>query len=183
MDEFETGNQFVCRKLGLSLFSADSRVRLALNEMKADYVSVERLLQGIQSTRSAHEAAQFALALETNPFFRAVSGGSSWETFANAERHNENTPDFEVKKFPVSTLDTWWSSKSVLAQPAKGSTESPELMQARRYLMCVNAKLKMPDSEFAPMPRGVGGLAITEGVSRQTFSASVRKHIRRLNSS
>lgn len=59
--------------------------------------------------------------------------------------------------------------------------ESKEQRQARRYQMCVDAKLDMPDNDYATLPRGIGELAKREGISRQAFSEDVKAHIARMS--
>ena len=69
----------------------------------------------------------------------------------------------------------------VQAAPASHSKESQEQRQERRYKMCIDAGLKMPDNDYATLPRGIGDLATREGIKRQSFSEDVKAHIRRLN--
>ncbi len=59
--------------------------------------------------------------------------------------------------------------------------ETPEQRQERRYQMCIDAGLKMPDNDYATLPRGVGELAKREGITRPAFTEDVKKHINRLN--
>lgn len=59
--------------------------------------------------------------------------------------------------------------------------ESTEARRARRYQMCLDAGLKMPDDDYGPMPRGIGMLAKQEGISRQAFTEDMKMHINRLN--
>lgn len=73
------------------------------------------------------------------------------------------------------------SPEPVQAAPANNAKESPEQRQARRYQMCIDAGLKMPDNDYAPLPRGIGELARREGITRPAFSEDLKKHINRLN--
>lgn len=59
------------------------------------------------------------------------------------------------------------------------TSESSEERQARRYQMCIDAKLKLPTNDYAPLPRGIGKLAKLEGITRQGFAADVKKHLNR----
>ena len=57
--------------------------------------------------------------------------------------------------------------------------ESQITRQARRYQMGIDADLKMPTDDYAPMPRGIGKLAEMEKITRQSFTEDVKAHIRR----
>jgi hypothetical protein len=63
------------------------------------------------------------------------------------------------------------------------SNETKEQRQARRYQACVDAGLTMPQNAFGKLPAGIGELAKKEGkgISRQSFSEDVKKHIDRLS--
>lgn len=50
-------------------------------------------------------------------------------------------------------------------------------LNRRRYQMCVDAGLTMPDNDYASLPRGIHVLAKRERISTQAFSKSVKKHI------
>lgn len=52
---------------------------------------------------------------------------------------------------------------------------------ARRYQMCIDAGLTMPDTTWANLPDGVGQLAKQEKISTQAFSKSVKAHIATLS--
>lgn len=58
--------------------------------------------------------------------------------------------------------------------------ETAEERQARRYQICVDAGLSMPESDYAPLPRGIGKLAAQEGITRQSFAEDLKAHCRRL---
>lgn len=59
--------------------------------------------------------------------------------------------------------------------------ESKVERQARRYQMCIDAGLTMPDNDYSPMPRGIGEVATREGIKRQSFVEDVKAHINRMN--
>ena len=61
--------------------------------------------------------------------------------------------------------------------------ESPAQRQERRYQMCVDAGLPMPDNQFRTLPKGIRELAAREGISRQAFAQDVKAHIGKLHSS
>jgi len=65
------------------------------------------------------------------------------------------------------------------ATPVRGSVESQIARQSRRYQMGIDADLKMPTDDYAPMPRGIGKLAAMEKITRQSFTEDVKAHIRR----
>ena len=65
------------------------------------------------------------------------------------------------------------------ATPVRGSVESQIARQSRRYQMGIDADLKMPTDDYAPMPRGIGKLAEMEKITRQSFTEDVKAHIRR----
>lgn len=53
---------------------------------------------------------------------------------------------------------------------------------ARRYQMCIDAGLTMPDTTWPNLPDGVGQVAKQENISTQAFSKSVKAHIATLQS-
>lgn len=57
--------------------------------------------------------------------------------------------------------------------------ETQDARQARRYQMCLDAGLSMPDNDYATMPRGIGAVAKKEGITRQAFVEDVKAHINR----
>jgi hypothetical protein len=63
------------------------------------------------------------------------------------------------------------------AKAAKVSKESAAERNRRRYQMCVDAGLNMPDNDYAALPDGIKDVAATEGISRQALSNSVKAHI------
>ncbi len=54
---------------------------------------------------------------------------------------------------------------------------SPAALNRRRYQMCIDAKMELPDNDYATLPRGINVLAKREGITTQAFSKSVKKHI------
>lgn len=67
-----------------------------------------------------------------------------------------------------------------LAPEPQDAPESAEHRQARRYQLCIDARLIMPTDDYAHLPRGIGKLAESEGITRQAFSEDVKAHIRRM---
>ena len=59
--------------------------------------------------------------------------------------------------------------------------EVPEDEPRRRYQMCIDAGLEMPDNDYAKLPAGINLLAEKEGISKQAFSKSVKKHLATLS--
>lgn len=63
--------------------------------------------------------------------------------------------------------------------PVVAKYEPKEQRQDRRLGACETAGLVMPDSYRGRLPDGVGRVAATEGVTRQTFSADVKAVLKR----
>lgn len=59
----------------------------------------------------------------------------------------------------------------------KVTKESAPERNRRRYQMCIDAGLTMPDNDYAVLPDGIKDVAAKEGISRQAFNKSVKKHI------
>ena len=82
---------------------------------------------------------------------------------------------------PGELLQAWFEAQGVgvgVEQPAP-AVESAEARGDRRLKMCVDADLPMDKAAIHRLPDGVGDIADREGVSRQTFSADVKKALRR----
>lgn len=73
---------------------------------------------------------------------------------------------------------------AVVAAPSPVVTLSADEIksqrQARRYQACVDAGLILPSDDYGAMPRGIGKVAERLGITRQTLTADVKAHIRRL---
>ena len=61
--------------------------------------------------------------------------------------------------------------------------ETARQRRARRYQMCIDAGMALPDNDYASLPRGIGEIAKREGIKRQSFAEDVKAHIRHLNAS
>jgi hypothetical protein len=59
-------------------------------------------------------------------------------------------------------------------------TPTQQQRRARRYQICIDAGLTMPQNDYSPMPRGVGAIAKQEGITRQAFVEDIKAHIRTL---
>jgi hypothetical protein len=88
----------------------------------------------------------------------------------------------------AAIVDSWLAKQKQLhrvepfIQVTKVSgKEAPEERQARRYQMCIDSGLLMPNNDYAHLPKGVGKLAKQEGIRTASFSQDVKKHIRRIN--
>lgn len=68
--------------------------------------------------------------------------------------------------------------QAVQASHARATTEQ---RRARRFQMCIDAGLKMPDNDYAPLPRGIAEIAKQEGITRQSLAEDLKAHIRRLH--
>lgn len=64
--------------------------------------------------------------------------------------------------------------------PAGRTKETAEQRQNRRYQMCIDAGLKLPDNDYARLPSGISDVAAQEGITRQAFSEDVKAHINRM---
>jgi hypothetical protein len=98
----------------------------------------------------------------------------------NAWLAGEGLAQIEGEGLPVSPSATTQPAP-VPEAVAPAADESQEVRQARRFQMCINAGLEMPDNDYASLPRGIGALAKREGIKRQSFTEDVKAHIRRLN--
>lgn len=63
------------------------------------------------------------------------------------------------------------------AKAVKVTKESAPERNRRRYQMCIDAGLDMPDNDYAVLPDGIKDVAAKEGISRQAFNKSVKAHI------
>ena len=61
--------------------------------------------------------------------------------------------------------------------------ETAQQRRARRYQMCIDAGMALPNNDYASLPRGIGEIAKREGIKRQSFAEDVKAHIRHLNAS
>jgi hypothetical protein len=68
---------------------------------------------------------------------------------------------------------------TALNQSPTPDLEPAHVRQARRYQMCLDAGLPMPKDDYSAMPRGIGKVAESEGILRQSFTQDVKAHIRR----
>ncbi len=76
---------------------------------------------------------------------------------------------------PVSSIKDGVALGS--SRAVKLPDELPHERNERRWQMCVNEGLVMPDNDYKHLPRGIGVLATRESISQQAFSKSVKKHI------
>lgn len=68
----------------------------------------------------------------------------------------------------------------VQAEQASHARATTEQRRARRFQMCIDAGLKMPGNDYAPLPRGIAEIAKREGITRQSLAEDLKAHIRRL---
>jgi hypothetical protein len=61
------------------------------------------------------------------------------------------------------------------------SPQTAEQRQADRYRACVDAGLLMPSDDYVHLPRGINDVAMGLGITRQSLSADVKAHIRRMS--
>lgn len=70
---------------------------------------------------------------------------------------------------PTSTAPGWTLTK---AQPK----ETSEQRQAQRWRMCIDAGLKMPSDTFSHYPRGIGKIATSLKITRQSLIEDLNKY-------
>lgn len=63
-----------------------------------------------------------------------------------------------------------------------GTTMGTAKRQEERYRACVKAGLSMPSDDYSHLPRGIGKVAKSLGITRQTLAEDVKAHIRRMSS-
>jgi hypothetical protein len=111
--------------------------------------------------------------LQFDPFIpdvltrQLVMEGFSLQSRATGGEEEEEEEIFDEDETTVSTPPT--------AKPSV--RESPAALNRRRYQMCIDAKMELPDNDYATLPRGINVLAKREGITTQAFSKSVKKHI------
>ncbi|MBY0453415.1 MAG: hypothetical protein K2Q11_00840 [Burkholderiaceae bacterium] len=67
--------------------------------------------------------------------------------------------------------------------PASNAPETREQRQDRRLQACINAGLPMDTkAALSRLPDGVGGVAGSEGVTRQAFSVDIKAALKRRES-
>lgn len=85
------------------------------------------------------------------------------------------TPDEPKPLKSLSQMQPQPDPQRPLALP-----ESKEIRQAKRWALCVDAGLRMPSDTYSPLPRGVGAIADSLGISRQAFSQDLKAHAERI---
>jgi hypothetical protein len=83
-----------------------------------------------------------------------------------------------IEEEPSTLVAAWFKSQGV-AEAKNQPKETAEQRQDRRLQMCIDAGLKLPTSHLGRLPDGIGKLAQSEGVKRQTFSEDVRAALAR----
>jgi hypothetical protein len=58
--------------------------------------------------------------------------------------------------------------------------ETQQTRRARRYQLCIDAGLTMPQNDYSAMPRGIGAIAKKENITRQAFVEDIKAHINTL---
>lgn len=66
------------------------------------------------------------------------------------------------------------------AAPAPVVGENAEQRQARRWQMCLDAGLSMPQDTYAQLPRGINEIAKAEGITRQALAQDLNAYRERL---
>ena len=132
----------------------------------------------------------------------ANAGRASWRTFDGFEERNgmlmrytkgmlaDDEPDFEtvsadcrVVGYDVHALaDEYTAPETKQAEPqaAPMVAANAEQRQARRWQMCIDAGLPMPQDTYAQLPRGIKEIAKAENITRQALAQDLNAHRERL---
>jgi hypothetical protein len=150
------------------------RIHEQLDQCKAQIQRWERLEQNAPtpSEAIAAEGKLAGLRAELAGLLRQLSG--------TAQEHPQATVS-QSQAAPAPAPASAEPVKSAQTEQVSSKKETKEQRQERRYQMCIEAGLKMPDNDYAPLPRGIGDLARREGITRQSFAEDVKAHIRRLS--
>ncbi|OYY27829.1 MAG: hypothetical protein B7Y20_10705 [Acidovorax sp. 16-64-162] len=128
-------------------------------------------------TNEMHPAARAGALTLTNPEFGGPLVGRDCMVF-----HDWVTP---------ANLDAWleragfpfrWplNPEPQAAAPAPVVAGSAEQRQARRWQMCLDAGLSMPQDTYAQLPRGIKEIAKAENITRQALAQDLSAHRERL---
>lgn len=132
----------------------------------------------------------------------ANAGRASWRTFDGFEERDgmlmrytkgmlaDDEPDFEtvpddcrVVGYDVHALaDEYTAPEAKQAEPqaAPMVAANAEQRQARRWQMCIDAGLPMPQDTYAQLPRGIKEIAKAENITRQALAQDLNAHRERL---
>lgn len=98
----------------------------------------------------------------------------------------------KLKAFPhldgctcMKWLEEWLQANGLLVIKAddiqeQECVETAEQRQERRYRMCLEAGLEMPTDDYSHLPRGVGKIAKSEGITTPAISQDLKAYIRRI---
>ena len=102
----------------------------------------------------------------------------------------DDEPDFEtvpddcrVVGYDVHALaDEYTAPEAKQAEPQAVPVmgENAEQRQARRWQMCLDAGLSMPQDTYAQLPRGINEIAKAEGITRQALAQDLNAYRERL---
>ena len=102
----------------------------------------------------------------------------------------DDEPDFEtvsadcrVVGYDVHALaDEYTAPEAKQAEPqaAPMVAANAEQRQARRWQMCIDAGLPMPQDTYAQLPRGIKEIAKAENITRQALAQDLNAHRERL---
>lgn len=132
----------------------------------------------------------------------ANAGRASWRTFDGFEERDgilmrytqgmltDDEPDFETVPDDCRVVgdDVHALADAFCEAPAQPQAAAPapvvagnaEQRQARRWQMCLDAGLPMPQDTYAHLPRGIGKVAKAEGIKRQALAQDLNAHRERL---
>ena len=116
----------------------------------------------------------------SDPRFSEQREAAAWFEYW-VERDNREAQESATARLSQHLVQLQQQLIEQQAKPTFASRkEEAEERHAQRYQMCIDAGLTMPKTDYERMPDGVGKIAIAAGVARQTFTADVKKPIRRL---
>lgn len=81
---------------------------------------------------------------------------------------------------PQHVFSTASAPEPQAATPAPVVAGSAEQRQARRWQMCLDAGLPMPQDTYAQLPRGINAIAKAERITRQALAQDLNAHRERL---
>ena len=74
----------------------------------------------------------------------------------------------------------WNAEAPQAAAPAPVVAANAEQRQARRWQMCIDAGLPMPQDTYAQLPRGIKEIAKAENITRQALAQDLNAYRERL---
>lgn len=120
------------------------------------------------------KAGELTHLLETDP-----PPKERWRYFINA-------PDFAAwlaaqGQTPSTDVAAWFEAVAPGSPSVVPPMDAPVARQAERYQRCIDEGLVFDSNPLRPLPRGIKRVAKALGITRQSLSADLSKHIERLH--